>query len=140
MILECVEGPRPILFRGMTPVADVTFLAGPIGAVVHVPLALTLLAIAKRPRWALWLGGTLSAVVALTWMTYWFLWGKAFNYADANRPVPVTIDTASNVSMVLCAISGVALAGTGIIAFSASRHHHQQHPQPVTTAELGLGQ
>ena len=79
-------------------------------------------------------------VVALTWVTYWFMWGKAFSYADANRPVPVAIDTVSNVSMVLCAVGGVALAGTGIIAFSTSRQHHQQNRQPVTTAELGLGQ
>ena len=78
----------------MSRVGDVIFLVGPIGAVVLVPLALTLLAIAKRPRWALWLGGTLCAVVALTWVTYWFIWGKAFTYADANRPVHVAIDTA----------------------------------------------
>ncbi len=97
--------------------ADIVFLAGPVGAVAVVPAVVALLAVARRPRWAVWLTASLSAGVGLTWLSYWVLWGKAFDYADAFQPVPAPLEAALNTTMTLCA-GGVVLLGATAIAFA----------------------
>ena len=100
-------------------IQDVVFLTGPIVAPVLVPLSVTAIAVVKGPRWVfVILGAALTAVVGSSFIAYWFLWGKAFDYADANKPVPARLDLASNVAMTLCSIATLALvvlAATAVV-------------------------
>ncbi|MET0884998.1 MAG: hypothetical protein ABWX92_00985 [Mycetocola sp.] len=57
----------------------------------------------------------LSAVVVGSLVTYWGLWGAAFDDADAGRDVSSSVDLASNVAIGLS-----ALAATGLLALSAA--------------------
>jgi hypothetical protein len=54
--------------------------------------------------------------MVLAWVTYWYLWGEAFDYADTSRPVPLALDRASNIAIAGCFMSSVLVA-----ALSASR-------------------
>ena len=102
-------------------IPDLVFLTGPLGALVLAPLSVTAIAVVKRPRWVLILGAALTAVVALSFTAYWFLWGQAFDYADANAPVPARLDVASNVAMTLCSIASLALVALAAAAVVAKR-------------------
>jgi len=80
-------------------IPELVFLTGPIGAPLLAPLSVTAIAVVKGPRWVfVILGAALTAVVAWSFIAYWFLWGKAFDYADANKLVPARLDLASNVN------------------------------------------
>ena len=97
---------------------DLVFLTGPVGALVLAPLSFTAIAVVKRPGWVFILGAALTAVVAWSFVAYWFLWGQAFDYADTNKPVPARLDAASNVAMTLCSIASLALvvlAATAVV-------------------------
>lgn len=106
-------------------IQDVVFLTGPIGAPVLVPLCVTAIAVVKGPRWVfVILGAALTAVVGSSFIAYWLLWGKAFDYADANKPVPARLDLATNVAMTLCSIATLALvvlAATAVVAKRRAR-------------------
>ena len=94
--------------------ADIVFLVGPVGAVAVVPAVVALLAVVRRPRWAVWLTASLSVGVGVAWLSYWVLWGKAFDYADAFRPVPAPLEDALNTTMALCAGGVVLLGATAV--------------------------
>ena len=106
-------------------IPDLVFMTGPIGAPVLAPLSVRAIALVKGPRWVfIILGAALTAVVAFSFIAYWFLWGKAFDYADANKPVPARLDLASNVAMTLCSIATLALvvlAATAVVAKRRAR-------------------
>ena len=58
-------------------------------------------------------------------MTYWYLWGKAFDYADTNAPVPPALDLASNLAIAVCLISSGLVAALGesrLVAKWSNRH------------------
>ena len=57
-----------------------------------------------------------SAVTALAWVIYWYLWSKAFDYADTYRPVPLALDRASKIAIAACFMASVLVA-----ALAASR-------------------
>jgi hypothetical protein len=102
-------------------VPDLIFLTGPFGALILAPLSLTAIVVVKRPRWMFILGAALTAVAALSFISYWFLWGQAFDYADANKPVPTRLDVASNVAMTLCSIASLALVGLAVAVIAKRR-------------------
>ena len=58
-------------------------------------------------------------------MTYWFLWGKAFDAADALRPVPARVEQALNVAMSMCALAAVSVGVLGAVAVAASRRRRR---------------
>jgi len=89
---------------------NAAFLVGPVSALLMVPLALAVIAVLRRPRWAVFATVALAAGVGITWLVYLVLWYQAFDYSDAGRPVPSPIDAASNTAMALCA-GGVLLLG-----------------------------
>jgi hypothetical protein len=91
--------------------AEVAFLLGPVGAIVIAPLAMVVLAV-RQPRRAVRLGVPLMAVVAMTWWGFWYLWGRAFDYADAAAHVPSSVTTASSVLAAVCCVGCLVLAGT----------------------------
>jgi hypothetical protein len=103
-------------------IPDLVFLTGPFGGgLVLTILSWTVIAVVKRPRWVYILGVTLTAVFVWSFVAYWFLWGKAFDYADADKPVPARIDFASNVSMTLCSLAALALVVLAAAAVLAKR-------------------
>ncbi|MET9023485.1 hypothetical protein ABZV93_26280 [Actinopolymorpha sp. NPDC004070] len=95
---------------------DVAFVVGPLGAMVMAPLAIVVLVVRQRRR-AARLGAPLMALIVLSWAGFWYLWGREFDYADTNRPVPTQVDTASNALAVVCALGCVALVGTTVTTF-----------------------
>lgn len=106
-------------------IPDLVFLTGPFSALLLVPLSVTAIAVVKGPRWVfIILGAALTTLVAWSFIVYWFLWGQAFDYADANKPVPARLDLASNVAMTLCSIATLALvvlAATAVVAKRRAR-------------------
>lgn len=87
-----------------------------VGMFVGPPLVLgtcVLLRVKRQPRWIFVTAVALSAVLALAWVTYWYLWGKAFDYADSYRPVPLALDRASNIAIAACCLSSVLVAALG---------------------------
>lgn len=115
-------------------IQDLVFLTGPIGAPVLVPLSVAAIAVVKGPRWAfIILGAALTAVVGLSFIAYWFLWGQAFDYADANKPVPARLDLASNVTMTLCGIASLALVVLAAAAVVAKLRARGSRVEPAAT-------
>lgn len=95
---------------------DIAFLAGPLGALVIAPVAVVVLVVRRPPRWILWLGVALVLIVAASWLGYWFLWQRAFGYADAYEPVPAAVDAGEGVTMAVAAVGSVGLAMTTVTA------------------------
>lgn len=93
---------------------NAAFLVGPVSALLMVPLAMAVIAVLRRPRWAVFATVVLAAAVGVTWLVYWVLWYQAFDYLDAGRPVPSPIDAASNMAMALCAGSVLLLGATAV--------------------------
>lgn len=96
-----------------------------------------LVTIRRQPRWVYATAVALSAVMVLAWVTYWFLWGEAFDYADTYRPVPVALDRASNIAIAGCFMSSVLVAALGasrlVVAWN-SRGNPGRVPSPLTPA------
>jgi hypothetical protein len=89
--------------------------------VVLVSLAMSVLAVCRQPRWAVWLGICLALIVSAGWLGYWFLWGRAFDSADAFQPVPATVNTGLGVTMTVAAVGTAALTVLAAIALVAPR-------------------
>ena len=97
----------------MTTIADFVFAVGIFAGPPLVLSTCVLLLVTRQPRWVLVTAVALSAVMAIAWVTYWYLWGKAFDYADTYRPVPLALDRASNIAIAVCFTSSVLVATLG---------------------------
>jgi hypothetical protein len=102
---------------------DIAFVVGPLGGVVVVPLAMVVLAVRRHPAWAAWLGALLALTVGISSLAHWFLWGRAFDYADGFQQVPGRLDTALGVTMTVAALGCVGVALTAVTAIV--------HPRPT---------
>lgn len=60
----------------------------------------------------------LSLVALVSWVSYWFFWGKGFDAVDAGRNVPAGVDAAQNTSMVVCALATVALTALAALVLA----------------------
>lgn len=118
-------------------IPDLVFLTGPFGGLVLALLSVTAIAVVKRPRWVFILGAALTAVFALSFIAYWFLWVQAFDYADLNKPVPAVLDIASNVAMTMCSIASLALVVLAVAAVVAARLPGGRM-KPTTTLDAHL--
>lgn len=97
----------------MTTIGDIVFA---VGIIAGPPLVLStgvLLRVTRQPRWVFATAVALSAVMALAWVTYWYLWGKAFDYADTYAPVPLALDRASTIAITACFTSTLLVAALG---------------------------
>lgn len=103
--------------------ADLALLVGPIGALVLVPVAVALLALGRRPQWALWVGAALVVVVVISLLGYWVTWGWAFDYAHAYEDVPSALETRVFVLEVVCAAAVIALVLTAGATYSKKKQH-----------------
>lgn len=108
--------------------ADVAFLVGPLGAVVVVPASMAVLAVRRKPRWAVWLGIAVALVVSGAWLGYWFLWGRGFDYADAYQPVPAAVDSGLGVTMTVAAVGTAALTVIAATALISPRRPRYTRP------------
>lgn len=59
-----------------------------------------------------------AAVAGVLWITavitYWTLWGTAFNFSDASRAVPAAVQLGSNLALVVGIFAFLALIGTAL--------------------------
>jgi len=97
----------------MTTIGDFMFVVGIFAGPPIVLSTCVSLRVTRQPRWVYATAVALSAVMMLAWVTYWYLWGEAFDYADTNRPVPVALDRASNIAIAACFMSSVLVAALG---------------------------
>ena len=121
----------------MTTIGDLVFVVGIFAGPPLVLITCVLLRVARQPRWVYATAVALSAVMVLAWVTYWFLWGEAFDYADTYRPVPVALDRASNIAIAACFMSSVLVAALGasrlVVAWN-NRGNPGRVPSPLTPA------
>ena len=67
----------------------------------------------RQPRWVSATATAFGVIAATAFIAYWYLWGKAFDYADANRSVPTALDQASNIAIAVCLVASLSVAALG---------------------------
>lgn len=72
-----------------------------------------LLLVTRQPRWVSATAIACAVVAATAFVSYWYMWGKAFDYADANRSVPPVLNQASNIAIAVCLLSSLMVATLG---------------------------
>ena len=100
---------------------DVAFLLGPLCAPVLTVLAVVILFVARPVRWAFRVGIGLAGLTTAAWLTYWFLWGKGFDYADSGGRHGWPVGGVADAISVVCAAACLALLGTVVVAFQRVR-------------------
>ena len=104
----------------MSPL-DLAFLVGPLGAPIIGILVMVALVVARPTTWALWTGTPLFGLTAAAWLTYWFLWGRAFDRVDAELDPIASSEVAMNAAIWTCVAGCIALAVTAVSAFGSAR-------------------
>ena len=104
----------------MSPL-DLAFLVGPLGAPIIGILVMVALVVARPTTWALWTGTPLFGLTAAAWLTYWFLWGRAFDRVDAELDPIAGSEVAAFMATWTCAAGCIALAVTAVSAFGSAR-------------------
>ena len=98
--------------------SDLAFLVGPLaGPLVAAGSCAIVIARTRRPQVILPTAG-LSLVLLVSFVTYWFLWGTAFDAVDTLRAVPVRVERALDVSMAVCALAATALAALAVVVLA----------------------
>ena len=95
---------------------EAAFLVGPLGALVLMPLAVMALAY-RRPRWGAWVGAPLLVAVVFSWLAYWLYWGRAFEIADLNQPVPASLEAQTlfwSAATAACVVALTLAAGVSL--------------------------
>ena len=104
----------------MSPV-DLAFVVGPLGAPIIGILVMVALAVARPTKWAISLGAPIFVFTAVAWLTYWFLWGRAFDRVDAELDPIAGLEVALNAAIWACAAGCIAHVVTAAIAFESAR-------------------
>jgi hypothetical protein len=100
---------------------DLAFLVGPLGVPIIGILVMVALVVARPAEWALWIGTPLFGLTAVAWLTYWLLWGRAFDRVDAELDPIAGSEVAMNAAMWACAAGCIALVVTAVGAFGSTR-------------------
>lgn len=117
----------------MTTIGDFVFAVGIFAGPLLVLSTGVLLLVTRQPRWVVVAAVVLATVMGLAWVTYWYLWGQAFDYADTYRPVPLALDQASNIAIAVCFISSVLMAALGASRLAVAWNNRgQSKPVPST--------
>lgn len=112
--------------------ASVFLLVASILSVFSAPLAvLTLISSVLAAgillrRWALVIAASIGGLTLIsTAIVWWVTWGEAFNYADANQPVPTALNVLQLGSGIAAAVAGFVLTCVWVwlIASALSRPH-----------------
>lgn len=124
----------------MTTIGGLVFAVGIFARPPLVLITCVLLRVTRQPRWVFATAVALSAVMMLAWVTYWYLWGQAFDYADTYSPVPVALDRASNIAVAACFMSSAFVAALGasrlVLAWNNRGAKHEAN-QGHTTLDGG---
>ncbi len=107
----------------MTAVEGLLFFTGPFygGPVLAVVATAVITSYKARPRWTTLAMGATLMLFAVSFVAYWYLWGKAFDALDAMRPVPAGVDVAQNVAMAVCSLSALALVALAVATVAVTR-------------------
>lgn len=117
----------------VTTIGDFIFGLGIFAGPLLVLTIGVLLLVTRQPRWVVVAAVVLAAVMGLAWVSYWYLWGQAFDYADTYRPVPLALDQASNIAIAACFTSSVLMAALGASRLAAAwNHRDKSRPVPST--------
>jgi hypothetical protein len=100
---------------------DLAFVVGPLGAPIIGILVIVALVVARSAKWAIWFGIPLFGLTAVAWLTYWFLWGQAFDRVDAGLDPSETMEVALNAAIWACAAGCTALVVTAVSALRSAR-------------------
>jgi len=103
-------------------VGALAMLVGPVGLLVVGPLAWAALVMLWPPARVLRTAAGVTGVGAAALLTYWYLWGRAFDAADALRAVPPWVAAGSQVAAVVCALACLLLVAlVPIVAVAEGR-------------------
>lgn len=105
----------------MSALRDLVFALGVLVGPLVALCICVLLAVARQPRRVVTVAMALTAALAVSWVTYWYLWGKAFDYADSYRPVPLALDRASTLLTALCFLLSLLVSGLGASRLAVAR-------------------
>jgi len=100
---------------------DLAFVLGALVSPIIGILSIIALAVVRPAPRAMWLWVTLVGVTAVAWITYWFLWGKAFDQVDAGLDPNAKIEVAMGAAIWVSAVGCVGLAMTMISASWSAR-------------------
>lgn len=93
-------------------------LAGPLAGPLLAAGSCAAVAVVTRRLRAVLPVAALTLVMLVSWVSYWFFWGKAFEAADAVRDVPGEVELASDVAMATCAVSAIAVTTVAFVVVS----------------------
>ncbi|MGH3987656.1 MAG: hypothetical protein ACRDTZ_10100 [Pseudonocardiaceae bacterium] len=94
-------------------VGDLAFVVAlSIGPAIFI-VSIVLLLVLRQPRWVRATVVALGAVTVASFAAYAYVWGRAFDHADANQPVPRGIDLASNATLLIFVCAGAAVVTLG---------------------------
>ncbi|MGH3986152.1 MAG: hypothetical protein ACRDTZ_02380 [Pseudonocardiaceae bacterium] len=105
---------------------DLFFVAAFASAPAILALAACGIFLVPRPKWVTAFALVNATVMAGAFVTYWVLWGRAFDYADTYRPVPKSIDQASTIAAMVFAATLSLFLLTAIATFIRFLHGRRQ--------------
>lgn len=117
----------------MTSIGDLAFVVAISMGPVLVLATFLLLLVTQQPRWISVTVIACGVVAATAFVSYWYVWGKAFDYADTNRSVPVALAQASDVALAACLLSSlvvVALGASRLVPARSNRARSGSAPTP----------
>lgn len=77
--------------------------------------------VTPRPRWVSALALVLASVMTAAFAVFWVVWGRAFEYADTDRPVPASLDLERDIATIVFATAYVLFLLTSIAALIKHR-------------------
>src|SRR5690348_3333189 len=105
----------------MSALRDLGFASGVLVGPLVALCICVLLAAARQPRRVVTVAMALTAALAISWVAYWYLWGKAFDYADNYQPVPLGLDRASTLLIVVCVLLSLLVSALGASRLAVAR-------------------
>ncbi|WP_155992777.1 hypothetical protein [Nocardioides sp. URHA0020] len=98
----------------MSPIGDLVYLATVFASPAVVIAASLPLLVTRQPRWVTATTVGLTFTAATSFIIYWYLWGRAFEYEDTNyKPAPPALDTALSIAIGVCQASTLTLIALG---------------------------
>jgi len=106
---------------------DTPFVLGVFVAPLIVVVVFTVIITTQSSRRIITTTSVLSALVVASLITYWAVWGAAFDEVDAGREVPSEVDLLSNIATGLSAVSAASLLALSA-ALLASKFRRDSTP------------
>jgi hypothetical protein len=86
------------------------------------PIVASVLLARRHGRWVMvWLGAVAAGVWVISLVTYWTVWGEAFDLADAFLPVPLWMELTQRATLVAGVLAFLTVIGVGIFSGITAR-------------------